>query len=201
MYVPAHFRLTDEATIDAFMQRELFGIIVTQGDDAPVATHLPMLYERNADGRATIMAHIARANPEWQTFESVKVLAIFQGPHAYISPSLYDGERNVPTWDYTAIHAYGKAHIVDDDAEAVSIVRRLTKRMEIERANPWNVETLSQDYLQTMVRGIVAFRIDVERIEAQFKLSQNRSQAERERIIAELSQSPDTTQRALARML
>jgi transcriptional regulator len=201
MYVPPHFRITDEATISAFLDRELFGIIVTQGDDAPVATHIPMLHDVDGNGRHTLSGHVARANPQWKSFNGSLVLAMFHGPHAYISPSLYDGASNVPTWDYTAVHVYGRAAVVEHEDQSREIVRRLTRRMESTRATAWDVDALPADYLQKMIRAIVAFRIDVERIEAQFKLSQNRSAVERERIIGHLEKSENSGERALAALI
>ena len=201
MYVPAAFRITDERTIRDFIEQNLFGIVVTQSESGPGATHLPMLFDHGENENGTLTGHIARANPQWKAFNGSTVLAIFQGPHGYISPSLYDGDRNVPTWDYTAVHVYGRASVVDDAGDSAAIVRRLTKRMEQTRENPWNVDALPADYVATMVNGIVAFRIAIERVEAQFKLSQNRSVAERRRIVSDLAQSGNETERALSPLI
>lgn len=201
MYVPEAFRVTDSAIIAAFIEQEPFGIVVTQGESGPVATHVPLLYNADSSGAGALIGHVARANAQWRSFQGSTVLAIFHGPHGYISPSLYDGDRNVPTWDYTAIHVYGRANVVETFEESSEIVRRLARRMEAGRAHPWDVDALPADYLANMLRGIVAFRITIERVEAQFKLSQNRSAGERERVAADLASSQNANGRALSPLI
>lgn len=201
MYVPEAFRVTDSATIAGFIEREPFAVVVTQGESSPLATHVPLLYDADANGGGILSGHMARANPQWRSFDGTTVLAIFHGPHGYISPSLYDGDRNVPTWDYTAVHIYGRANVVENVDESSEIVRRLARRMETGRAEPWDVESLPEDYLRNMLRGIVAFRIHIERVEAQFKLSQNRSAAERQRVAAHLARSENANERALSPLI
>src|SRR5580658_7964071 len=122
MYVPAHFSQTDSTRLFDFMEQNSFGLLVSQLGGEPFATHLPLLLDRQAGPSGTLIGHVARANPHWQTTDR-NVLAIFSGPHAYISPSWYEADNVVPTWNYLAVHVYGRLEIEDDHAATVQIVR------------------------------------------------------------------------------
>jgi transcriptional regulator len=135
---------------------------------------------------------MARANSQWRDFNSEQeVLVIFQGPHAYVSPSWYEVELSVPTWNYAVVHAYGRTRLVEESEEVYQFLKVLVEAHEAQFENRWPF-LLQDDYLQKMMRGIVAFEIEITRLEGKFKMSQNRTASERENVIAALEESPDT---------
>lgn len=183
MYIPKHFVVDDPAWIRSFMERNAFATLVTTLNGELFATHLPFLYAANPAPLGTLRAHMARANPHWQSFGEAQQLAIFTGPHAYVSPTWYETTAAaVPTWNYTAVHAYGKAKIVDDPAAVRDLLRELTDREESGRDPRYTLEGLDEEYVEHMARQIVAFEIPLVRIEAKAKLSQNRTPDERRRV-------------------
>ena len=192
MYIPAHFRQQDREAAIAFMQAHPFAIIVSTVDGLPVATHLP--FHVIMDGADIILtAHFAKANPQWKNLQ--EALVIFSGPHAYISPTHYEREQNVPTWNYIAVHAYGTAEIVHDEAAGLSILEDLIRQNEPEYLAQWS--GLSPEYKTGMYKGIVPFRIRVTKLDAKEKLSQNKTAFERNHIIAGLQEEADGATREL----
>lgn len=179
MYIPAPFRQDDLAELHALVSRYSFATLVTQHDGSPFATHLPVLLDSARGPCGTLRAHLARANPQCEDLaDGQEALVIFQGPHAYVSPSSYETHPSVPTWDYAVVHAYGVPRIVDAEA-LYGILSDLVAKYESGRANPWSFD-LPRDYLQGMMRGIVGFEIEVARLEGKYKLSQNRSDTDRD---------------------
>jgi transcriptional regulator len=207
MYIPAHFQSDDTVAAVAFMQRYNFASLVTVLDLVPVASHLPFAIEAydldvemlDRAPRIQLLGHMARANPQWQHIEGQQVLVIFTEPHAYISPSLYEKVQNVPTWNYVAVHAYGKAKLIQDDAAALALLEKQIHVFESGYAAQWS--GLSDDYKKAMVKGIVAFEIEVERLEFKRKLSQNKSDRDRQTVKAHLEQSEDGMLRDLGQMM
>ena len=199
MYTPTHFAQTDTATLVAFMRRFSFATIVSQVAERPFATHLPFVVEHSEDGQVTLLAHFAKANPQWQNLEVQTALVIFSEPHAYISPSLYEKELNVPTWNYVAVHAYGQATLITDEAQTFELLEKQMQTFEKEYLIQWS--GLPQEYKNAMVKGIVAFRLNVSQLEGKEKLSQNKKAGERERIIAHLAESPDGAARQMAELM
>lgn len=187
MFVPKAFRLDDRQQIAAVIEANNFGLLVTAAAGAPEASHLPFLYDPAATAagpQGTLRAHLARANPQWRDFaklaeEGFEALVIFQGPHSYISPTWYGGgPPTVPTWNYVAVHAYGRPRMIDDAAELRDMLDRMVALHEAEEARPWSTAGLEEGYMQAMMRGVVAFEIPVTRLEAKAKLSQNRKPAQ-----------------------
>jgi transcriptional regulator len=192
MYIPKAFREDDIPTLHTFMQAYSFATLVTQQNGVPFATHLPFILDTVRGPHGTLLAHMARANPQWQDFKSAQeVLVIFQGPHAYISPSWYEVELSVPTWNYAAVHAYGLPRLIEDREELYTLLKTLIHTHEAHFEKPWPFQ-LSDDYLQKMMRGISGFEIEITRLEGKFKLSQNRTAAERANVISALQESTDT---------
>ncbi len=192
MYIPKHFREDDLKTLHDLMRAYSFATLITQQEGVPFATHLPFILDTQQGPYGTLLAHMARANPQWRDFSSQReALVIFQGPHAYVSPSWYEVELSVPTWNYAAVHAYGIPRLVEDQAEVYELLKILIETHESQFENPWLFQ-LPDDYLQKMMRGIVAFEIEITRLEGKFKLSQNRTESERENVIASLQASQDT---------
>ena len=192
MYIPNAFREDDLNTLHKFMREYSFATLITQHEGVPFATHLPFILDAQRGPSGTLLAHMARANPQWHDFNSEQeVLVIFQGPHAYISPSWYEVELSVPTWNYATVHAYGIPRLIEDGEELYKLLKILIKTHESQFKNPWPFQ-LPDDYLQKMMRGIVGFEIEITRLEGKFKLSQNRTEAERENVITALQESRDT---------
>ncbi len=186
--------MESEAECVEFMRRYSFATVVTVHENRPFATHLPFVVEK-AENEIVLTAHFARANPQWKDLESGEILTIFQEPHAYISPSHYDSEPNVPTWNYVAVHAYGRGETV----EKPEAIAKLIGQHEPEFLDKWN--DYSEDYRRKMFNGIVAFKIHVERLEGKKKLNQKSSPAERAKIAAVLEKSDFGSERDLAEYL
>jgi transcriptional regulator len=185
LYVPPHFRVDDRDVLYAFMEQHAFGTLVTSGPSGMHVSHIPFLPERGDDGAIRLLGHVARANEQWAALDGAQHLsAIFQGPHAYISPTWYANHPSVPTWNYAVVHAHGKARLMDE-AELHELVMRLSATYEAGNPKPWRMSELPAPYVSSMLQMIVGFEIEVESLEGKFKLSQNRP-AEVPRVIAQL---------------
>ncbi|WP_265594740.1 GNAT family N-acetyltransferase [Haloferula sp. BvORR071] len=201
MYLPPPFRIEDPAKLGAFIERYSFATLISHAGAAPFASHLPMLFRAETGGHGTLVSHMARANPQWQHFTAgTEVLAVFHGPHGYISPSWYKAEPAVPTWNYATVHAYGVPSIIDDHDRIVSLLEETVSRFESSFESPWP-GILPEDYRDKMIRGIVAFEMPISRIEGKFKLGQNRSPEDVQGVFEALSQSNDADDQALAHFM
>lgn len=187
MYTPKYYREEDRQTILAFLKQNNFPAIVSFDGERPIATHTPVEVVETEDGQVTIYAHISRANPQWKTFDDQEILLIFQGAHTYISPRWYN-HVNVPTWNYMMIHVYGKVRILPSD-ELYACLSRLVQVHEVDTS--YSLEGLPQDFVQKEIRGVVGFALDVTRIDAAYKLSQNRSDEDHENVVQELDKRGD----------
>lgn len=201
MYIPEHFREDDRGTLHDLIERYSFATLISQHEGAPNATHLPVLIQRNRGEYGTLLAHIAKANPQRQALEDrQELLIIFQGPHAYVSPSWYaPGPANVPTWNYAAVHAYGQARVLAG-AGALDVVRSLTEANEARFEKPWELNGDSPA-MRKMLDNIIAFEIEITRLEGKFKLSQNRPVADRLSVAIQLADSSDETESELAKWM
>jgi transcriptional regulator len=188
MYIPQRFSEKDLSVLQALMREYSFATLVgTQEDGVPLATHLPVLYEPQPAPYGALKAHLALGNPQWRTFQADReALVMFQGPHAYISPSWYEAELSVPTWNYAAIHAYGRPRIISDPATLYLHLKALIATHEAQFASPWSPEGLPPDYIERLMKGVVGFEMEITRLEGKLKMSQNRSETERARICTEL---------------
>lgn len=185
LYVPPHFRVDDRDALYAFMEQYAFGTLVSSGPAGMHVSHIPFLPERGDDGAIRLLGHVARGNEQWQAIAGAEhLVAIFQGPHAYISPSWYANHPSVPTWNYSVVHAHGKARLMDE-AELHDLLTRLSATYEAGNPKPWRMSQLPPAYVDSMLQMIVGFEIEVERLEGKFKLSQNRP-GEVARVIAAL---------------
>jgi transcriptional regulator len=200
MYIPKYFKVTDVGEIEDFISKNAFGTLVTTKKSRPIATHLPLLLEKDANDQSYITGHLAYRNPQWRTLEeSDEVLVMFQGPHAYISSSWYNHE-NVPTWNYQAVHIYGKAKILTKK-ELIKDLRKLLYKYEGQRKQPVLWDNLSPDLLEAELRGIVGFKIKVHEIQAAYKLSQNRNEADKESIVRKLYNETDILSHQMAEIM
>jgi transcriptional regulator len=169
-------------------------LLVGELDGVPFATHLPLLLDGDR-----LLAHFARGNPHWKAIDGTReMLAVFSGPHAYISPRWYEASQAVPTWNYVAVHVYGAPRIIEDGGALREMLDRLVEEYE---AGAWSLAGQDPDFLERMNRGIVAFDMPIARIEGKFKLSQNRPDEDRRRVIAALEDAGDDAGRDLARMM
>ena len=200
MYIPPWASQKDPAKLFALIEQHSFGLLISQHNGEPFATHLPMLLDRSTGPHGTLIGHLARANPQWQQADGQNVLAIFSGPHAYVSPTWYESENVVPTWNYVAVHAYGTFRAVHDDVELMQIAGDYVKFYESPMPSPWKLETGSE-YSKKMVKAIVGFRLEITRLEGKWKLNQNHPQERRDKVIAALEQSPDAESQAVAAMM
>ena len=188
MYIPKPYEEKDQAEIEALVREFGFATIVSNKDGLPVATHIPFELEVQADGSWLLNAHLSKANPQWKTFETAgEVLVIFMGPHTYVSPSWYN-HKNVPTWNYRAVHVYGTVSLVEGEQVEKSL-RTLMARYENAHANkPLSYEEIPAQMLETDLRGLVGIQVKVSRIEAVAKLSQNRDKESYQSVIDHLKQ-------------
>ena len=193
MYIPAAFREDDIETLVAFMRANSFISLVTIQAGLIVASHIPVVVTLH-EGTVTLTGHLARANPQWQAFADGESLAIFAGPHAYISPALYEKRESVPTWNYQAVHAYGTPRIVTADSSPATIRALLTDLINAyEPAYNEQWAALPDKYRDGMMQGIVAFEMVVTRLDGKYKLSQNRSEKDQRTVSSALLSSPDPT--------
>lgn len=185
MYIPAHFSQSNIASLHDFIDEHPFGLLVSQVDGAPFATHLPLLLDRDQAPNGILLGHVARPNPHWRSLVGQSVLCVFNGPHAYVSPTWYEADKVVPTWNYVAVHVYGRATLVDEPGEVVGLVQKLTDRIERLMPKPWSFDP-NDPFVNRMAAGIVGFRIEIERIEGKWKLNQNHPPERRRKVIAAL---------------
>ena len=197
MYIPKHFEEKDKAKLISFMKEYNFAAIVNSAKKRYWATHIPFLVFESGDD-IILKAHMAKANPQWANFKvDEEVLVIFQEPHSYISPSLYENKVSVPTWNYIAVHAYGVPKIMPSDEDKISLLEETFKAFESGFKHQW--DTLPEDYKNELLSGIVAFEIKVTNLEGKFKLSQNRTEGDRERIINKLENDKDSVKADIAK--
>lgn len=194
MYIPKFFLEENEEKILAFMRRFNFATLVSAENDFPTATHLPFIIEKR-DEKIIISAHLAKANLHWKQFDK-EILVIFAEPHAYISPLIYNEMPNVPTWNYIAVHAYGRAKIFDE-AENLTLIEK-----QIEIYDPKYFETawreIPSDYKTNLAKGVVAFEIEVTDLQAKKKLNQNKTGQTAENVIEKFEKSGDENEKLIA---
>ncbi len=199
MYVPEQFRVRDHATAVDFMRANPFAILVSNTDEGPFATHVPVVIRENGD-QVTLRGHVAKANLHWRFLDQQpSCLMIFHGPHAYISPTNYATQENVPTWNYGAVHAYGDARTYSAHADLLSMLEDLIPTFEAAYQQQW--KNLSEVYRTRMLNHIVGFEIVVTKIEGKFKLSQNRLPEEQQNVIDSLCPVHDTAISGTARLM
>jgi transcriptional regulator len=200
MYVPKLFAVEDLATLQDFMEEFNFATIVTQRDGELTASHVPFLLDRSVEPYGTLRAHVAIKNPQLEDFRSgAQALVIFQGPHTYVSPSWYVNPENVPTWNYTVVHAYGVPKILDRDA-LVALLKNLVGKHERPFEKPWDFDP-NDAFMQRQMPHIAGFEIKIEKLQGKFKLNQNRTPEDRAGVIDALSKSEDPLQREVAKRM
>ncbi len=200
MYTPKHNREDDRRKLYDFMKEYSFATLVTTRNGVPLATHLPFLVEMIDDSNIMLTAHMAKANDQWKDFAgSQESLVIFQEPHAYVSPRHYEKPLSVPTWNYVAVHAYGRAQILDSTEEKLRLLERMIRDLDENYFKQW--ASLPPSYKSDKLNGIVAFSINVTRLQGRFKLSQDRTETECLNIIEEFTTSGDALKSTIGELM
>ncbi|MEE8351908.1 MAG: FMN-binding negative transcriptional regulator [Rhodospirillales bacterium] len=203
MYRPRHYDIEDPETLATFMREQSFALLVTTVNGAPFATHLPLLLDSHSGGEhGRLLGHVAKGNPHWQSFDGeTEALAVFSGPHAYISPTWYASENVVPTWNYVTVHAYGRPVVIDDPEKVREGQARLVEAYESDATGNWSLDDMSDDYASTMLKAIVSFEMPIDRVEGKFKLNQKKSAADLEAAVKGLRETGDEEAIEVARLM
>jgi transcriptional regulator len=206
MYLPSAFKDDDLARLHQQIEQARLGILVTQGAHGLQANHIPFLLTPDQGANGTLHGHLARANPQWQDLaEGVEAMVIFAGADAYVSPGFYPSKaehgKAVPTWNFIAVHAYGRAEVFSDATRLLALVSALTQRHEAGREQPWSVTDAPASYIDGMLKAIVGFDLPISRLEGKRKLSQNRSAADVRGVEQGLSTSADPLDRQIAQLM
>jgi transcriptional regulator len=200
MYIPAAFLETNYEKLFDVIEQHSFGLLVSEIDGAPFASHLPLLVDRTIAPHGCLIGHMARANPQWEQADGQTVLAVFAGPHAYISPTWYESENVVPTWNYVAVHAYGTFRAIHEPENVLKIVSQYVDFFEAALPDPWKFDALGE-YAQKMGGAIVGFKIEISRLEGKWKLNQNHPRERRDKVVRALHTSSDEGSRAIADLM
>lgn len=203
MYTPPHYRIDDPTVLSDFMRAQSFALLITTIDGSPFATHIPLLLKENDGGKAKLLGHIAKGNPQGQAFDGeTEAMAVFWGPHAYISPNWYETEKEkVPTWNYVTVHAYGKPTVIDDSEAIRQGQVDLIDTYESDATGNWSFDDMPDDYAGKMLKGITSFEMPIDRLEGKFKLNQKNSPADRNGAIDGLKATGDPEAIEVARLM
>ena len=202
MYIPGRYKELDPEVVEQFLRANDFATLVSFDGQRPIATHLLVDFQHREDGTLVLNGHMARANKQWHTFDAgQELLTIFSGPHTYISPRWYN-HINVPTWNYMAVHVYGTPRVITEHDELYALLSRLVEKHEghsgATPAYAYRMESLPADFANQQMLAIVGFQIEIARMEASFKLSQNRDQESYDNVVTELYRRDDDNSLAVA---
>lgn len=206
MYIPEHFEERDVGVLQALMRSHPLGTWVTEAEGQLVVNHIPLVLDATRGPCGTLRGHVARANPIWRTASSrVESVVVFQGPQAYITPSWYPAKqehgRVVPTWNYVVVHAHGMPRIIDDLEWVRQHVVELTGLHEVDRDAPWRISDAPSGFIENQLKGIVGIEIPIARLVGKWKVSQNRSAADQQGVIAGLHGAGDRESGQMARLV
>lgn len=201
MYIPSNFLETDIERLHEFMEGHSFATLITAVGANSVASHLPLLLDREAGSHGKLIGHMARANTQWRDADSTETLVIFHGPHAYISPRWYEARNVVPTWNYVAVHAYGTFRVVSDRASLLETLRSTVEKYEKGASNSWSMDAPDESFIAGLLDSIVGFEIEITRLEGKWKLSQNHTSERRARVIEALQQAAGEQQHQVAELM
>ncbi len=188
MYNSDVFKKEDASRLFDFIEKNNFGILVSQKEGKLEASHLPVLVQPDMGPGGSLLSHMAKANPQWTALAGQEVMMIFQGPHAYISPSWYGTLESVPTWNYVSVHVYGRFVPIADEREISGILKKMVGFYEGFLPQPWDMGILTEEYFLKLLKMIVGFRIEISRLEGKWKLSQNHTAEKREKVVRALEQ-------------
>jgi transcriptional regulator len=199
MYTPASFKMSDVDELHGFMRMHSFAVLVTHGEGGMTASHLPLLLDADAGPHGTLLGHMARSNPQWRDVAG-EALAVFTGPHVYISPTWYESPGTVPTWNYVAVHAYGPFKPVEDREGLHDILTRMVSVYERGMSEPWSYDVADPD-IDNMLKAIVGFRLEISRLEGKAKLNQNHTEERRRKVIRALEAQADEDSQTIAMLM
>ena len=199
MYIPKPFAEHDEESCLAFMREFNFATLVTAENDFPTAMHLPFIIEKRSD-KIVLLAHLAKANLQWKHFVEKEILVIFQEPHAYVSPSLYNDLENVPTWNYVAVHAYGRAKVFATAEENLALLEKMISVFD-ENYFQTDWQKIPEDYKLSRAKAVVAFEIEVDDLHGKKKLNQNKSIEDAKNVIEAFDKSNNSNEKQIARFM
>ncbi|WP_126429105.1 FMN-binding negative transcriptional regulator [Brevibacillus marinus] len=197
MYIPQHFAIKDVTTAYKVIEEHSFATLVSVHNGVPFATHLPLMLNKE---KTYLYGHFARQNPQWKDIQNQTVLAVFHGPHCYISPSWYETNQAVPTWNYVTVHVYGEVELIEDEHELTSTLQDLVLQYEAPDSS-YRLQDVDAEYLRSMNKGVQGFKIKIEKIEGKAKLSQNQSLYRQELIIKQLEQIPFPNEQQIASLM
>lgn len=197
MYIPKEFLIHDKETLYSIVEENGFAIVFSENCGKPFATHLPLYLDRESQ---CLYGHFAKANPQWRESEGKEMLVVFHGPHAYISPSWYESDQTVPTWNYVAVHVYGKLELLDDEADTIHSLSTLVRKYEPSNS-PYSLDRVDEKLQSGLRKGIVGFKIPIQSIEGKAKLSQNHPLERQQRVIKNLEQIQDENSQKIASLM
>lgn len=200
MFVPPAFAETNLPKLHQFIMKNSFGLVVSQVDGLPFGTHLPVLLRRSEGEYGTLAGHFARANPHWQQLVGQTALIIFTGPHVYVSPTWYEAKNMVPTWNYTAVHAYGRIELIDGGEPLLDILKESVQVYEQAMPQPWEFDGTGT-FTERLMEQIVGFRMVIEKIEGKFKLNQNHPSERQQRVVRALERQGDENSLGVAKLM
>jgi len=190
MYTPISFVENDLTILHSCIEENSFATLVTTNSGGPAVSHLPLLLDRDASPNGTLIGHMAKANSQWREITDSDALAIFHGPHAYISPGWFKEQNVVPTWNYVAVHATGKVKLVEEPSAILGIVRRYVEAYEASMPEPWQLHSAEPNFIESLLNAIVGFTIEIESLEGKWKLNQNHSEERRQQVVDGLKTRP-----------
>ncbi|WP_026584221.1 FMN-binding negative transcriptional regulator [Bacillus sp. J33] len=194
MYIPSHFKVTDETMAYDIMKEYSFATLFSQHNGMPFATHLPLILNKE---NTYLYGHFARPNPQWKDIKNQTVLAIFHGPHCYISPSWYETNKAVPTWNYVTVHVYGEVELIEDESELKGSLHEMVLKYEAPDSS-YRLQDVDAEFLAGMNKGVQGFKIKINKIEGKAKLSQNHSSQRQELVINRLEQISNTNEQQIS---
>ncbi|MHC4878635.1 MAG: FMN-binding negative transcriptional regulator [Planctomycetota bacterium] len=201
MYTPPAFAVSDRYTLHDFVEANSFATLVSADGSNVEASHLPLLLDRDSGASGTLVGHMAKANPHWRSLDGREVLAIFHGPHAYISAGWYGEQNVVPTWNYVAVHAGGILRIDNDRERLLDIVNRYVQFYETQQATPWPLESADKQFVDKLLDAIVGFTVEITQLEGKWKLNQNHSAERQQRVVDGLRSQPDAGSQQIADLM
>lgn len=201
MYIPSSFVENDLPVLHSCIEENSFATLVTTNSDGPAVSHLPLLLDRADGPNGRLIGHMAKANPQWREITNGVALAIFHGPHAYISPGWLKEQNVVPTWNYVTVHVTGKVQLVEEHSELLDIVRRYVNVYEASMPEPWQLDSAEPEFIEKLLDAIVGFTIEITSIEGKWKLNQNHSEERRQKIIDGLETRPDENSAQIADLM
>ncbi|MBK8883336.1 MAG: FMN-binding negative transcriptional regulator [Bacteroidales bacterium] len=200
MHPPKYYKNENLDSVREFINKNDFVILISQVDGKPWATHIPLLLDKDVNDKDILIGHISRANSQWKDFDAnEEMLVVFSGPNAYVSASWYDHE-NVPTWNYIAVHVYGRIHIIEGEF-LIQQLSKLVDKYESDMQRPVKVDKMTKEFVESQIKGIVGFEIEITDIQAVMKLSQNRDDKNYDRVINGLEQKGDINSLEIARLM